>query len=109
MERDVEKALTNDIQKARASRPYFDAKRNLEELQRFRQILTMKIESEKIDLSLPKTMMVEITDPAYPGLRPVSPNRPRASALIILGVLLDLIGLRMLKGKPRANPTAHPA
>src|SRR6266850_8999 len=71
MERDLEKALTNDIQKAKSSRPYFDAKRTLEEAQRFRQLLGMKIEAEKIDQNLPKTMMVTITDPAYPGMRPV--------------------------------------
>ena len=109
MDRDIEKALSTDIEKSRQSRPYFDAKRNLEELQRFRQILTMKIESEKIDQNLPRTMLVEITDPAYPGVRPVSPNRPRATALIILGILLDLIGVRMLKGNPRPNLIARPA
>ncbi len=91
MERDVEKALTNDIQKARSSRPYFDAKRNLEELQRFRQILTMKIEAEKIDQNLPKSMMVEIMDHAEPGIRPVRPNKPLNIALgIIIGLVVGV-------------------
>ena len=109
LERDAEKAERDEIQRAREIGPFFDAKRNLEELQRFRQILTMKIEAEKIDLNLPRSMMVEIMDAAYPGLRPISPNRPRAGALILFGLILDLVGLRLLKGSPRPNPTARPA
>jgi Mg-chelatase subunit ChlD len=46
------------------SRQLADAKRNLEELQRFRQILDTKIASERIDVDLPKTAMVEIVDKA---------------------------------------------
>jgi hypothetical protein len=62
----------------------------LEELQRFRQILDMKIANEKVGLALPKTMMVEIVDRAVPPQRPISPNLPRALALITLGILLDI-------------------
>jgi hypothetical protein len=63
----------------------------------------MKIDSEKIDQSLPKSMLVEITDQAAVPFRPISPNRPRAAALIILGVLIDLFGLRMLKSGSRGT------
>lgn len=88
---DVDKALTTDIEKARASRPYYDAKRYLEEQQRFRQILTMKIESEKIDQNLPKSMMVVIMDHAEPGIRPVRPNKPLNIALgIIIGLVVGV-------------------
>jgi uncharacterized protein involved in exopolysaccharide biosynthesis len=109
LEKEATEAATVDVDKARQSQPYFEAKRNMEDLQRFRQILTMKIEQEKIEQSLPKTMLVEITDAATVASRPVSPNRPAAGALIVLGVLLDLIGLRMLKGKPSARLMAQPA
>jgi uncharacterized protein involved in exopolysaccharide biosynthesis/Mg-chelatase subunit ChlD len=51
---------------AAKTQPYFEAKRQLDELQRFRQVLNMKIASEKIDVDLPKTMMVEIVDKAVP-------------------------------------------
>ena len=37
LEKEVEKATSVDIEKARQSRPYFDAKRKLEELQRRHQ------------------------------------------------------------------------
>jgi Mg-chelatase subunit ChlD len=54
------------------TKPYFEAKRSLEEAQRFRQIVDMKIASEKIDVELPKTMMVEIVDKAVPPSSPTS-------------------------------------
>ena len=63
-------AKTNDIMTASQSRPYFDAKRRLDEMLRFRQILDMKIASEQIDVALPKTVMVEIMDTAKPGVAP---------------------------------------
>jgi len=106
---EVGMATTNDVVRANETRPYFEAKRNLEELQRFRQILDFKIAGERIDADLPKTTMVEIVDPAAAALRPVSPNLPRAVALIALGVLLDLAGLRMLTGRPDAGSEPQPA
>jgi Mg-chelatase subunit ChlD/tetratricopeptide (TPR) repeat protein len=48
-------------------RAYSEAKRDLAEAQRFRQLLSMKVASEKIDLALPKTVMVEMADPAVPA------------------------------------------
>ena len=91
LEDEVGKATTNDIVSAAQSRPYFEAKRNLEELLRFRQILDMKIASEQIDVALPKTTMVEIVDTAKPGMRPVRPNKPLNIALgIIIGLIVGI-------------------
>jgi capsular exopolysaccharide synthesis family protein len=88
---ELEKATTNDVAQASRTRPYFDAKRALDELQRFRQILDAKIAFEKIDVVLPKTMMVEIVDRAVPGLRPVRPNKPLNIALgIIIGLVVGV-------------------
>jgi hypothetical protein len=103
LDAEVEKAIANDVAKASQARPYFEAKRNLDELQRFRQILDAKIANEKIAVELPKTMMVEVVDRAVPSLRPTSPNLPRALALIVLGVLLDIAGLLLLQGRPRTD------
>ena len=100
--------MQQDIKQANQSRPYFEAKRNLEELQRFRQILDMKIANEKIDVEVPKTMMVQVVDRAVPALRPMSPNLPRALALIVLGVLLDIAGLRLLQGRARSDAEPRP-
>jgi capsular exopolysaccharide synthesis family protein len=91
LEKEVDKATTTDVKKANDSRPYFEAKRALDELQRFRQILDMKIASEKIDVDLPKTMMVEVVDKAVPGVRPVRPNKPLNIALgIIIGLVVGV-------------------
>jgi capsular exopolysaccharide synthesis family protein len=88
---EVENAKTEDIKTAAKSRPYFEAKRKLEELQRFGQLLEMKIASERIELSLPKTTMVEIMDYATAGLRPVRPNKPLNIALgIIIGLVVGV-------------------
>ncbi|MBE0540810.1 MAG: polysaccharide biosynthesis tyrosine autokinase [Verrucomicrobia bacterium] len=84
----VEEAKQADREKAAKSRPYFDKKRELDEAQRFRQILSMKIVSEGIDMSLPKDTVVEIVDRAQPGLRPVRPNKP---VNIALGVIIGLV------------------
>ena len=66
---DTRKQAAEDTAK---TQPYFEAKRQLEELQRFRQTLDAKIASEKIDVELPKTMMVEIVDRAVPPSSPSS-------------------------------------
>jgi uncharacterized protein involved in exopolysaccharide biosynthesis len=109
LDKEVALATTNDVVRANQTRPYFEAKRNLEDLTRFRQVLDMKIASEKIDLELPKTAMVEIVDRAAPAFRPVSPNLPRGLALIALGVLLDIAGLLMLTHRPDRKSVARPA
>jgi len=88
---EVDKAKTNDIATARQTQPYWEAKRKLEDLQRFSQVLQMKIMSEKIEVSLPKTTMVEIMDDALPGIRPVKPNKPLNIALgIIIGLVVGV-------------------
>jgi polysaccharide biosynthesis transport protein len=91
LKNEVDKAKTNDIAIARQTQPYWEAKRKLEDLQRFGQVLQMKIASENIEVSLPKTTMVEIMDDALPGNRPVKPNKPLNIALgIIIGLVVGV-------------------
>jgi len=92
-----------DIVKAEESRPYFEKKRELEELERFRQILSAKIASENIGLSLPNSTSVEIVDRALPPLSAISPDRNRAPAMIALGFLFELLGLWMLTARQRVK------
>src|SRR5215469_8649279 len=49
LQSEVEKAKQDDLDTATKSRPYWDAKRKLEELQKFGQILNLKILSESTD------------------------------------------------------------
>jgi len=87
----VAQAEQKDVAKAGQVRPYFEAKRDLDELVRFRQILTTKIAMEKTDLSIPKNSMVEIVDTAKAGLRPVRPNKTQNIALgIIIGLVVGV-------------------
>jgi capsular exopolysaccharide synthesis family protein len=88
LKNEVENAKTNDIANARQTQPYWEAKRKLDDLQRFSQILVVKIASENIEASLPKTTMVEIMDDALPGLRPVKPNK---LFNIAFGIIIGLV------------------
>lgn len=84
----VETARQLDSEKLTKSRPYFDKKRELEELQGFRQLLTRKMNIEKIDLNLPRSAQVEIIESAIPDIKPV---RPKKTFNIILGVVIGLV------------------
>jgi hypothetical protein len=59
---EVEKAKTNDIASAQKAAPYWEAKRELDSLQRFSAVLASKIAAENVEVSLPKSTMGEIMD-----------------------------------------------
>jgi polysaccharide biosynthesis transport protein len=84
----VENARKLDQEKLTKSRPYYDKKRELEDMIDFRRILTRKMNLEEIDLHLPKSAQVEIIEHAVPGIKPVRPNRPLN---IVLGVIIGLV------------------
>ena len=88
LNKQVEAAKETDIRKSIERRPYFQAKRDLETLQILREKLNMQIIAQEIDSKIPKSMIVEIVDPAEPGLRPVKPNKPLN---ISLGIIVGLI------------------
>ena len=67
LKKQAEEAQGLDLEKTQKSRPYFDKKRELEDLYGFARILSMKLAAERIDLALPKTTMVEITGKATPA------------------------------------------
>jgi len=91
LQQGLEDATSKDIARAAETRPYFEAKRFLEEKQRFGQALSMKIAAENIDALQPKSSMVQIMDPAQPGARPVKPNKPLNIALgIIIGLVVGV-------------------
>ena len=88
LQTELNDAKTTDLENAKKSRPYFEAKAKLEEKKRFRQILAYKMSAEKIDVALPRSSLVEIVDPARPGVSPVRPNKP---VNIILGIVIGLV------------------
>jgi beta-lactamase regulating signal transducer with metallopeptidase domain/uncharacterized protein involved in exopolysaccharide biosynthesis len=106
---EVENAKAQDIATAKETQPFWEAKRKLEDLQRFSQVLAMKVASENIEAALPKKMFVEVMEEAIIPWRPIYPNRGQAAALIVLGILLDLGGLRMIRTRPRLlTPVLQP-
>lgn len=68
-------------------RPYFVSKRELESMQRMKDSLLAKITFEQIDAKIPKSNLVEITDPAEKSVRPVRPN---VTLNIALGIMVGL-------------------
>lgn len=88
LQQEVEKANQKDIENAKTFRPYFEAKRELDEMQKFRQLLNQKIYFERAEVELPKFSMVEIIDTAVAKLRPEKPNKPLN---IALGVVIGLV------------------
>jgi capsular exopolysaccharide synthesis family protein len=89
-------ALTTSVETAKdkdqtdfiKGQPYWSEKRKLENMIEFHKLLAAKIESERLDLEIPKNSIVEITGPAEPGDSPVKPNK---TLNIVLGVVIGLI------------------
>ena len=109
LKENLAEARRSDRETAERSRPYHVAKQTLAEVQQFHTILGMRIASEQTELSIPRAATVSIVDNASTPKRPMAPNRPRAIALIGLGVVLSLAGLALLRGKggtEAAAPTA---
>jgi uncharacterized protein involved in exopolysaccharide biosynthesis len=105
LESDVVTARSNEIHRAVMIRPYVEAKRQLEELESFRRILNMKIVSENIDVTLPKTGLAEIVDRAFPALRSSSSNSTHAFVLIATGLLFHVAGFFFLRIGARVSET----
>jgi polysaccharide biosynthesis transport protein len=84
----LQAAKQKDQEETIRGQSYWEAKRTLVNMQDFDKILSAKIESEKLDLEIPKTAMVEITRVAVPEKDPV---RPKKTLNIVLGSVFGLI------------------
>jgi uncharacterized protein involved in exopolysaccharide biosynthesis len=80
---------------------YFQAKHELQNAIDFHKLVGAKIESKKLDLSVPKTSLTAILDAAQPPKSPVWPNRWLGAALFALGSLSIVSGLSLLKSSSR--------
>ncbi|GDY19478.1 chain-length determining protein [Verrucomicrobiota bacterium] len=86
--RAVEEAKVKNREAAEKMRDYLTAVRDVEQLERMRDSLKFKIQQEDIDMDMPKTSMVEITDAAE---LPVKATRPNIPLNIALGVIVGMI------------------
>ncbi len=84
----VEEAKSQDATNTAKYRPYFLAKRELENLQKIRDMILVRMLQETVDATLPKSSIVEIYDPAEPSMKPVRPN---IGLNVALGVLVGLV------------------
>jgi succinoglycan biosynthesis transport protein ExoP len=87
IERQVREARANEIALAAKYRPYFDAKRKLENKMRITEALSLRIAAEIIETAQP-TAAVEVIDKAVVMPRPVRPN---ITFNIGLGIVVGLI------------------
>ncbi len=85
---EVDAAKTQDSASTREYRPYYLAKRKLENLQKIRDMILVRMLQETVDASLPKSSIVEIYDPAEPSRKPVRPN---IGLNVALGILVGLV------------------
>jgi capsular exopolysaccharide synthesis family protein len=88
IQKQIDDAKKSDIARAEIQRPYWEKKRELEQLVSFNRILETRLSMEQVDVTLPRTGMVHIMDTAVPGLRPVKPNK---TLNIVLGVVIGLV------------------
>ena len=84
----VDEAKAKDKMQAARNQPYYDEKLKKEQMLELHKLLYAKIQTEKLDLEIPKTSMVQITDTAEPGKAPVKPNK---TVNIALGLIFGLI------------------
>ena len=84
----VAEAKTNDLMEAARNQPYYDSKRDLEQRRDMHKLLYSKIKAEELDIAMPKTFMVQVTDSAEPGKAPVKPNK---TVNIVLGLIFGII------------------
>jgi beta-lactamase regulating signal transducer with metallopeptidase domain len=104
----VARARESDVDLTSRSRPYFEAKRDLEDLVRFRQVLQTRIAMQRTDLQLPQ-QSVEIVEEAIAPTQAVTPNRPRALTLLSMGFLLALFGWLLARTGRPGIPILKPA
>ena len=87
----VNDAKAKDQMQAAKNQPYYDEKLKLEQLNDLHRLLFSKIQAERLNLEIPKTSMVTITDTAEPGKAPVKPNKTVNIALgLVFGIIMGV-------------------
>ncbi|HEY4414110.1 MAG TPA: hypothetical protein VGO57_00340, partial [Verrucomicrobiae bacterium] len=100
----LEDAKAKDLANATQNQPYYDAKFKLTELMDQHRLFYAKMESDRIDSTIPKSSMVQIVDIAEPPTSPISPNRPLGAAMLVVGLITALGGwLLLMSGHEAAD------
>lgn len=85
----LDEAKQLDAENSAKYRPYWNAKRELENETKLRDLLRTRLRVENIEQDIPRASIVQVTDPAEPGLKPVEPNLPLH---VVLGIIVGLVG-----------------
>jgi capsular exopolysaccharide synthesis family protein len=89
---EVESAKRKDQEEAARGQPYWQEKTTKANMLEMHRALYNKIEMTKIDLAIPKTSVVEITEIAEPGKDPVRPNKPLNITLgLVFGLIVGIV------------------
>jgi capsular exopolysaccharide synthesis family protein len=81
-------ALANDQTNLINSQPYWNARRQLNSLLDLHKVLRAKIDQTRMNINIPTTSAVTVTDPAEPSKIPAKPNK---TLNIILGLVFGLV------------------
>jgi polysaccharide biosynthesis transport protein len=90
---EVDEAKVKNLADSAKNQPYYDAKRDLDQLTEQHRLLYLKMDAQKVDSAIPENSMVQIVDPAVPGKEPVKPNKPLNIALGLIFGLVMGVGL----------------
>lgn len=88
LEETIKQAKAEELKTANVYSEYYFRKRQLENEKIMLDVLRRKLASETIDKAIPRTSLVQVTDFAEEGLKPVKPNIPLN---IAFGVIVGLV------------------
>jgi polysaccharide biosynthesis transport protein len=84
----VDQAKRNDAENTEKLRPYFQAKRDLENQQKIRDAILLRVLQETVDAAIPKSSIVEVIDMAEASPRP---EYPKVKLNLALGIIVGLV------------------
>ncbi|MCL5745151.1 MAG: hypothetical protein M1541_14700, partial [Acidobacteria bacterium] len=110
VQRSVEEGRKKVAEETKRARDFSYAKRDLDNEQRIRDALYLRILQERVDANIPPTAVVEIVEPAEPATISRRTSYPLDVSLMAAGVFTTLGGLSLrLGGRKPAVPAAPAA
>jgi len=92
----------DDADKTEQARPYFVAKRDLENQQKIRDAILLRWLNETVNANIPRLTVAELVDPATPPINGRYPGHRAGLGLCGLGALCCLLGLLLRLPTPSA-------
>jgi len=88
LDSEVDSAKQEDLKRGKEYRVFYEKKRDVENQRIMLDVLGRKLAQERFDSKIPRGSLVQITDIAEEGLKPVKPNIPLN---IAFGVVVGLV------------------